>query len=122
MPAVMGLRDTPWGVADRVVDIGRGILRVDTPSHGGYYVPPHLLPLIAPSWRAFAAKWSHGRGECWYEEDCAWAGVCLAFPDLFPADAMPHAIALGKRYAAEQCNCGDAGCQATPGHCGAYIV
>ena len=95
------LRNTPWGVPDGVTDIGDGILFVSTPSHGGYYVPHHLLPMIAPSWRAFAAKWSHGMGDQWYEEDCAWAGVCLAFQHLFPAEAMPHAIAMAKHFAAE---------------------
>lgn len=33
-----------------------------------------------------------GRGsENWYEEDCAWACVALAFPDRFPAEAQEHA-------------------------------
>lgn len=36
---------TPWGVADDIQHIGGGIYRVDTPSHGGYFVPPELLPL-----------------------------------------------------------------------------
>lgn len=92
--------ETPWGVADHVEDIGQGILHVMTLGHGGYYVPPHLLGRLSPQWRAFGAKWSQGWGECWYEEDCAWAGVCLAFPELFPADALPHAQALAKQYAA----------------------
>jgi hypothetical protein len=75
---------TPWGKADHVRDIGRGIKRVDTPSHGGYFVPEKECAKMHHSARVTCA------GPCWYEED-AWCLVALSFPDLFPPDAAEMA-------------------------------
>lgn len=78
---------TPWGVTDDApTDIGLGILRVDTPSHGGYFVPDDQLHRIPAHRQRYATYWSGGPN--WYEEDCAWACVAVAFPELFPADAV----------------------------------
>jgi len=75
--------DTPWGPAQTVRAIGpHGILAVSTAGHGGLYVPDHLLPVIQPRHREWAAEWSGS--ENWYEEDCCWAAVAKAFPTLFP--------------------------------------
>jgi hypothetical protein len=74
-------RDTPWGRADHTEDMGQGIMSVSTSSHGGIFVPLELLDKIPPEGRAFAKRW--GGSEQWYEEDCAWAYVALAFPELF---------------------------------------
>jgi hypothetical protein len=80
---------TPWGRADHVRDIGLGILRVDTPRHGGYYVPPMVrTKMPTAALRTFA-------GLGWYEEDADWCMVCLSFPDLFP----PEALDMAKRTA-----------------------
>ena len=89
--------ETPWGQAQGVKAIGKGIIFVSTASHGGYFVPHAYLDLIAPSWRAYAKRWSGS--ENWYEEDCCWAGVALAFPDLFPADALVAAENVSKYVA-----------------------
>jgi len=78
---------TPWGQADHYEQIAPGVYRVDTPSHGGYWV------------REFArAKWPENlrdyepfAGVGWYEEDCDWAIVALAMPHLFPVEAQEHA-------------------------------
>lgn len=86
---------TPWGPAQDVTDIGAGILRVDTASHGGYYVPPTLNALIPASWRAASFN---GRGmDGWYEEDCDWSMVALAFPTTFPDDAAGAALLMFDR-------------------------
>ena len=96
---------TPWGLADTVVTLGEvaepdsltyQVLSVATPSHGGIYVPRELLHHIPENRRAYAKRWS--QSECWYEEDCAWAAVCLAFPQLFPLDAHAQAEAIVARY------------------------
>jgi hypothetical protein len=95
---------TPWGMADCVVTLGEvtengcsyAILSVSTPSHGGIYVPPALLHHIPEHHRAYAKKWS--RSESWYEEDCAWAAVALAFPQLFPAAAVQQAACVAAQY------------------------
>lgn len=80
---------TPWGIADYVKDIGNGILRVATPSHGGYYVPGPMRLKMPP-----AALMTFCGVPGWYEEDCDWAIVALCFPDLFPAEAIPEARAM----------------------------
>ena len=80
---------TPWGTASSITDIGNGIKNVTTPSHGGYFVPNAKLASIPEEHQAVAASWSGSRN--WYEEDCCWAYVCLAFPELFPAEALQAA-------------------------------
>lgn len=85
------LTHTPWGKPDDVADIGAGILRVDTPSHGGYYVPPALNALIPQAWREASFRRQGLTG--WYEEDSDWALVALTFPTTFP----PHAQLAARR-------------------------
>lgn len=80
---------TPWGTADGVTPVGRGIEFVSTPSHGGYYVPDALLRFIPTARQAWAKRWSGSVN--WYEEDCCWAAVAEAFPELFPETAQEHA-------------------------------
>lgn len=87
---------TPWGIADHVEHIGEGIYRADTPSHGGYYVPDAMLHKIPVKHKAYAQKWSGSAH--WYEEDCAWACVALAFPHLFPQGALEIATETIARY------------------------
>lgn len=90
---------TPWGEADNVVTLRNGIRRVDTPSHGGYWVPAKLLPLIPERFKAYATKWS-GSPQ-WYEEDCAWACVAVTFPDAFDwghGETLEHAQSVIARY------------------------
>lgn len=80
---------TPWGRAQTHENIGRGIMHVTTAGHGGYFVPEYMLGSIPENRRNFAAAWSGS--EQWYEEDCAWAAVALAFPDTFPPEAQESA-------------------------------
>jgi len=94
--------NTPWGKSDDVLKLRVGanerdeILRVDTPSHGGYFVPAHLVNRIPAEQQAWAAKWSQSR--LWYEEDCCWAAVALAFPSLFNDDERVLAADLIRAY------------------------
>ena len=60
---------TPWGPAQTVTDLGRGIFSVSTAGHGGVFVPASLLSLIPTKEQAYAEKWSGSRS--WFEEDCA---------------------------------------------------
>lgn len=87
---------TPWGTADSVVELANGIRRVSTPSHGGYWVPAKLLPLIPDHYRAYAKRWSGS--DQWYEEDCAWACVAVTFPDVFDGETLKHARDTVARY------------------------
>ncbi len=89
-------RNTPWGYADQSAHIGDGVYRVDTPGHGGYFVPDDMLHRIHVEQQAWAERWSQSRN--WYEEDCCWAAVAVAFPKLFPAEALPIAQGILARY------------------------
>ncbi len=83
---------TPWGVADHVTAIGNeGIVSVSTPSHGGYWVPPHLDVLIDPLYREWGQRWAD---EGWYEEDCCAAAVVVCLPRFFSVDAHKQASAM----------------------------
>lgn len=48
-----------------------------------------MMPRVLREIKPFA-------GLGWYEEDCDWAIVALAFPQFFPADAIPAALATIK--------------------------
>jgi hypothetical protein len=100
--------NTPWGKADTVTEIGDvgglKILSVSTPTHGGIYVPEELCHPIPSRERLWAKRWSGSI--CWYEEDCCWAAVAVAFPQFFAADEVEAA----KRVVADHCKPG-------PGYC-----
>jgi hypothetical protein len=86
--------ETPWGHPDTVKEIAPGIIRYDTPSHGGYYVSPErvlTMPKPLRDFKPFA-------GQNWYEEDCDWAIVALAFPQFFPDEYQEEALATIKGY------------------------
>lgn len=82
---------TPWGFADASEEIAPGIVFYSTASHGGYLLSPDRLASVAPSHRAYAAKWSNGWGDTWYEEDCAAAIVVVTFLQFFSKDAREFA-------------------------------
>lgn len=74
-------KTTPWGLADTTEEIARGIVRYDTPSHGGYYLSPDRhkrMPKHLRDYKPFA-------GGRWYEEDADWCIVALAYPGEFCA-------------------------------------
>lgn len=73
------LKSSPWGKPDHQEEVAYGILRVDTPSHGGYKLDRTRNAEVDPSWRINGG---------WYEEDCDWAIVALTFPQFFPEDAV----------------------------------
>ncbi len=85
-------KSTPWGQADQIEQIGEGIYFASTPSHGGYFVPSSLLPAIPEQRQQRALYWSQSRN--WYEEDCEWASVALAFPHLFDERAKQFAQSM----------------------------
>lgn len=79
MNTIPKITTTPWDRPDDVTFLNKEhtVLRVSTPSHGGIGVhksqqmPTHLANGIDEG------------GFLWYEEDCHWSLVVLAFPDLF---------------------------------------
>jgi len=70
-------KHTPWGDAQSETDVADGITFYSTAGHGGYHVAMHRLEEMGPLARAPFA------GAGWFEEDCDWARVALAFPDEF---------------------------------------
>ena len=77
--------ESPWGTIDYCKEIN-GVFIVGTPSHGGIFVPDELLSQIPAKERRFAAYWSHGWGENWFEEDCAAISPAYHFkldPEVF---------------------------------------
>ena len=86
--------NTPWGNSDHqkaygTVDNGlAGIIFYGTPSHGGFRVPIEhqtKMPSLLRRFKPYA-------GAGWYEEDCDWAIVALAFPQLFNDVSLMHAV------------------------------
>ena len=88
---------TPWGVPDFVKEIAPGITCYSTPSHGGYHLSDARVASMPKPLREFKPWAGHG----WYEEDCDWSIVALAFPQFFPADAIPAALTTLKHYKPE---------------------
>ena len=79
--------ETPWGPADTAREIAPGIIFYSTASHGGYYVAPERVAQMPPPLRDFKPFAAPN----WYEEDCDWSIVALAFPQFFPSDALAAA-------------------------------
>ena len=88
---------TPWGKPDSIREIAPGIVRFDTPSHGGYWLSPERVAEMPKPLREFKPF----AGANWYEEDADWAIVCLAFPQHFPDDAIFAALTTVKHYKPE---------------------
>jgi len=65
---------TPWGKADSSEKIACGIVSYSTPSHGGIHVTQRILEMMPEE------LWIESG---WYEEDCDWCLVAVAFPLLF---------------------------------------
>src|SRR4051812_49058082 len=84
--------ETPWGHPDTVTEIAPGIVSYSTPSHGGIWLSPERIgemPRPLQEFVPFGGKQS-GPGR-WFEEDCDWSVVALAFPQFFPADVTAAA-------------------------------
>ena len=86
---------TPWGDSQGCVETDvKGIEFHHTSSHGGYWVSPELAPQLADKVGACIGAGlddPSGRGGTWWEEDCAWAFVALAFPEAFPSEEAQKA-------------------------------
>lgn len=65
---------TPWDRSQWETIYSEGIVLYETPGHGGFHVSPSRLLEMPEPLR------NH---DGWYEEDCEWAKVAIAFPQLF---------------------------------------
>jgi hypothetical protein len=66
--------NTPWGASQCATVYADGVVSHSTAGHGGFHLDAAHNAKVHPALRA--------RGG-WYEEDCAWAAVGQALPELF---------------------------------------
>lgn len=85
---------TPWGPAHASRNIAEGITFHTTSSHGGIELGPTRLAMMPAELRS-VHPWA---GEGWYEEDCDWAIVALAFPQHFSPREVRCAVLTVRGY------------------------
>lgn len=96
------LVNTPWGPADTVKEIAPGITLYTTPSHGGFHLSDARVASMPKHLRDFVPFGGVQKGPGrWFEEDCDWCVVALAFPQFFPPDAIEAAMKTLKGYKPE---------------------
>jgi hypothetical protein len=83
--------NSPWGHVDYSKEYAPGIWLVGTPSHGGFKLSPQRNKKMPA---CFRLKGKRG----FYEEDCAWSLVALAFPEAFQPKDHEAAISTAKTY------------------------
>ena len=77
--------ETPWGRADTIT-IAPGIIDCSTGSHGGFWVDERHFNAMPPEYQAIRYPIGHWPyNGAWFEEDSAWTGVVLTWPELFLA-------------------------------------
>ena len=88
---------TRWGRAEEAAVYAPGIVWVTTPSHGGFWISPERLAKMPERLRALSVS-----RDCWFEEDCAWCAVPLAFPEdlaeVMDVDGARDFYRANKRY------------------------
>lgn len=72
--SVAARQSTPWGLSQHATVYGDGIVAHMTASHGGFALATDRNARIHPMLRST---------DGFYEEDCAWAAIPQAFPELF---------------------------------------
>jgi hypothetical protein len=96
---------SPWGEVQGSEQIAHGIRQVFTAGHGGVVVSPTRMRQM-PAPLADVGRRLPGRaGYGYFEEDCDWAAVAVAFPDAYAAhfagrdiDIAAHAVAALRDY------------------------
>jgi hypothetical protein len=84
-------RQTPWGISDYYKEYGPGIIFYGTPSHGGFWLSQSRLLEMPEEIRV--VKLTHDF-KTWFEEDCDWSLVALAFPEYFDPRSCQCAIRI----------------------------
>ncbi len=90
--------ETPWGRAETVVEVARGILRMSTMSHGGFFLAPEAQDKVPGYMRHPGDSFGAQRAAGWYEEDVDWSIVALVFPQFFPAEALDQARGILRAF------------------------
>jgi hypothetical protein len=94
--------DTPWGIPQTTTEIAPGIFAYTTASHGGYWLSSERVMTMPKCLREFVPFGGPQSGPGrWFEEDCDWSVVALAFPQFFPDDAISAALKTLEQYKPE---------------------
>ena len=80
---------TPWGVADWATEIAPGIICYSTSSYGGVWVDDERLAQLH-AFHGGSVKTFCGQPN-WFEEDCDWAYVAIAFQEYFDEETIGEA-------------------------------
>ena len=75
-------KSSPWGKIQAEELVTDGIWIVSTPSHGGFKLDREANAGMPAELRLDGG---------WYEEDCAWSHVVVAYPTLFSEDKQRNA-------------------------------
>lgn len=75
-PTIREGASTPWGMAQASRQYADGIILHSTAGHGGFHLDEIANAVVHPLYR---------NDDGFYEEDCEWAKVAHAFPQLFTA-------------------------------------
>lgn len=95
---------TPWGESQLTRTIAPGIVSCSTSSHGGFFVNAERFAQMPPEYQALVYPCMAANGGAWFEEDTAWVGVVLSFPQEFEAyhrkllETWQHAPAVPCAY------------------------
>jgi hypothetical protein len=80
---------TPWGAAQNSTKYAPGIISYSTASHGGFHLSETRqkeMPEILKN------------PDGWYEEDCEWCKVVIAFSQYFKPKEILHAYDILKNF------------------------
>lgn len=88
--------ETPWGKAQSAEEIGPGIIRYSTASHGGYFLNAAANAYVAPQLKKSTFGGQGLKG--WYEEDCDWAIVVFTYPQHFDQEHLKAAKETLERH------------------------
>lgn len=86
---------TPWGRAQNKTKIADGIFFASTASHGGFWLSQQRLNEMPEALRE--GKFTNRKN--WFEEDCEYVRVVIAFPQWFPNIKEEDAKRTLKEYA-----------------------
>ncbi|MBB4116383.1 hypothetical protein FHT80_005757 [Rhizobium sp. BK226] len=75
-PTIRAGASTPWGMAQVSRRYADGIVLHSTAGHGGFHLDEIANAVVHPLYR---------NDDGFYEEDCEWAKIAHAFPQLFTA-------------------------------------
>ena len=109
VPPALKIDWTPWGAPvgltyafePHAPDYSKPLLLIaETSNHGGMVPCEAILERIPAEHRQYALQWNGAglNGSIWFEEDCAWAAIAIAAPELFDDEALRLAKVIAEAY------------------------